>query len=306
MDRIAFVFSGQGAQYIGMGKSLYEVSPAAKKLYDFADSYKAGTKALSFSGDEGELRQTQNAQPCLYLVDLSAALALNENGIFAECAAGFSLGEVAALAYAGAYTYEDGFKIVCQRGGLMGKAAALAETSMLAVLKLDSETVVNLCQNITDVYPVNFNSPGQTVVAGTKAGLENLKAVLKEYPCRAIDLSVSGGFHSPFMAFAAEGFEKVLEDFEIKQPRLEVYANLTAGPYGNDVKETMTRQITSPVLWQKTIENMLQNGINTFIEVGAGKVLSGLIKKISPDATVYSVEDEQTLTETVKAVKANA
>lgn len=306
MDKIAFVFAGQGAQYIGMGKSLYEFSPSAKKLYDYAESFRNGTKAQSFSGDEAELKLTKNAQPCLYLVDLAAALALNEQGVFADCVAGFSLGEIAALAYAGAYTYEDGFKIVCQRGEFMAQAAELVETSMMAILKLDSETVKELCEKAYDVYPVNFNSPGQTVVAGTKPGLEKLKEVLKEYPCKAVDLPVSGGFHSLFMDTAAASFANALESYSINSPKIPVYANVTSLPYDNKVKETMTRQINNPVLWQKTIENMLENGVSTFIEVGAGKVLSGLIKKISSDAIVYNVEDEQTLKDTVKAVKANA
>jgi len=305
MGKIAFVFSGQGTQYGGMGKELYEISPVVKKLYDDAEEIRKGTIKQSFEGTAEELKITSNTQPCMYLADLGAALALSEQGINPDAVAGFSLGEIAALAFAGAYTYEDGFKIVTERGILMQKSAEEKESSMAAVLKVDSKTVEEGCAMVEGVYPVNYNSPIQTVVAGEKAALEKFKEVMADKKCRIMDLAVAGGFHSPFMNSAAEGMREVLKGFERKTPEMTVYANKTALPYESEVRETMADQIISPVKWQTTIENMVQDGFDTFIETGVGKVLSGLIKKIAPDVNVYNVEDAESLKNTIEAVKNN-
>lgn len=299
MGKIAFVFSGQGAQYSGMGKSLYETSNAVKKLYDECEEYRTGTKEQSFSGSDEELKITSNTQPCLYLVDLSAALALNEKGIYADGTAGFSLGEIAALAYSGAYSYTDGFRLVTKRGELMSSAALDADTSMMAVLKLDSKTVSDLASEFDGLYAVNYNCPGQVVVSGLKSRMPQFCEKAAQAGGRCVPLAVSAAFHSPFMNKAADGFSEELKKYDIKAPDIPVYSNLTAQPYEESVADVLGNQMKSPVRWQETIENMIKDGYTDFIEVGAGKTLSGLIKKISKEVRVFSVEDKDSLEKTL-------
>lgn len=306
MGKIAFIFSGQGAQYSGMGRALCDYSAAAKAVFNIADRLRPGTSEQCFNGSADELSQTENTQPCLYCVDLSAAAALSEAGVTPDMLAGFSLGELAALAFSGAVTYEDGFRLVCRRALFMADAAKETRAEMTAVLKLDDDTVISLCSEFEKVYPVNFNCPGQVVVSGEVSALEEFKTLVREKGGKALPLKVSGGFHSPFMASAAERFQTELEDFIITPPSIPLFANVTAMPYDDDFKGLLSQQIKSPVLWRRTVENMVEAGTDTFIEVGPGKVLSGLVSRISDKVRVFNVEDETSLLKTIAEVRRNA
>ena len=302
MSKIAFVFSGQGAQFSGMGKSFYDSVDAVRALYDAAEEIRPGTQAQSFSGTADELKQTINTQPCLYLASVAAMLALQENGITPDLCAGFSLGELSALTCAGVYTPIDGLKIVMKRAELMDKAAheMPEEPAMAAVMKLDSAKIEEICASIDGVYPANYNSPAQTVISGVKSGV----AAFKEASgATLIDLPVSGAFHTPYMASASEGFAGFLGELSMNAPSMPVYANLTGCVYDGEIRATLAAQIQSPVRWQTIVEAMIADGVDTFIECGAGKTLCNLIKKIDKSVKVFPVQDAETLAAAVAGVK---
>ena len=265
-----------------------------------AEKLRNGTINQCFNGNIEELSITKNTQPCLFCVDLACAVALTEKGIKPNVVAGFSLGESAAVTFAGMVNLEDGIKLVIKRGLLMQASAEKVNSAMAAVLKLTNEQVEQISSKYNKVYPVNYNCPGQLVVAGEKEQLESFAKDVAELKGRAKILNVSGGFHSPFMAEAAEGLEKELENYQLNEGDIPVYSNFTAKPYGENKKELIVKQVTNPVRWQDTIENMIADGVDTFIEVGAGKTLSGLIKKINADVKIYNVQDSDSLNATVK------
>lgn len=305
MGKVAFVFSGQGAQYTGMGKSLWETSPAARAVFEAADSQRPGTSRQCFTAPVEELSVTKNTQPCVYCVDLAAARALEEAGVKPDFAAGFSLGEVAALSFAGVFPGEEGFGFVCKRAEAMQKAAEENPGAMAAVLKLKNERVEAICQEFEQVWPVNYNCPGQLVVAGEKGQIEAFCKKVAEAGGRAVPLAVSGGFHSPFMESAGEELRTVLAGMELREPRVPVYANLNARPYTQaGAKELLVQQVKNPVRWQETVEALAAQGVDTFLECGPGKTLCGLIRKTVKGAKVFQVEDGETLSAAVEAVKA--
>ncbi len=297
MGKIAFVFSGQGAQTKGMGKELYECSPAAKAVFDMADSIRPETTAQCFEGEKAVLDRTVNTQPCVFAVDLAAAAAVAEKGIVPDYLAGFSLGEIVGLGFSGMLSYEEAFKLVCKRGELMDAAAKERESTMVAVVKIPPEKVEEIAGRFEDTYPVNYNSPAQTVVATAVEKADELCAAVKEEKGKGVKLAVSGGFHSPFMNSAAQGLGEYLENVEINEPKTPLYSNVTAQPYSGDYKALIKSQVISPVQWQKTVENLIAEGVDTFIEVGVGKTLTGLIKKINPDVSAFFVNDKKSLDE---------
>ena len=290
MGKIAFVFSGQGAQYSGMGKAMAEASPAAKAVFDMADSVRSGTSRQCFEGSAEELCQTVYTQPCVFAADLAAAYALTERGITPDSVAGFSLGEIAALAFSGMLSDEEAFRLVCKRGELMDKAARENPGAMAAVMKLTAAQVEEICRRFGSTYPVNYTSPAQTVVATAGENAEAFCQAVKEAGGKAKLLAVSGAFHSPFMAQAAQGLADYMEDITFSEPRTVIYSDVTAKPYEGDYKALVKAQVESPVRWQSIVENMIADGTDTFIEVGVGKTLTGLIKRISPEVRAFKAE----------------
>jgi [acyl-carrier-protein] S-malonyltransferase len=299
MGKIAFVFAGQGAQQVGMGRDLYEKYPTAKAVMDLLPQH---LLQVMFEGPAEALNMTANTQPCLFAMDLACAKLLNENGVFADAVAGFSLGEIPALAYSGLLTEEEAFDFVCLRGRAMQDCGEKKKGVMFAVLKQPAAEVESVCKIIQNAYPVNYNCPGQTVVACGEESADALVLAISKIGGKAIPLAVSGAFHSPYMEDAAAKIETYLSAKKFGQMKVPLYSNVTAQIY-SDPKMLPALQVKRPVLWQKTIENMIANGIDTYIEVGPGKTLSGLIKKISGEVKVLSVCDLPSLETTLSEVR---
>lgn len=295
MGSVAFLFAGQGAQHSAMGVDLIEASPAAAEVFAIADEVRSGTSEQCRSASKEELSQTENTQPCVFVHDLAAAVALRERGVVPAACAGFSLGEVAALTFAGAFDTRTGFELVCERAALMAAAAERHPGGMRAVIKLDAAQVENLAARAgEDCWPVNYNSPQQTVVAGAPDALQTLDVLVKEAGGRAMKVAVSGAFHSPYMDEATEGLATYIQAGHAPSPLLiPVMANMTAAPYPADpqaASEVLANQVNHAVRWVDTLHALQDQGIDTFIEVGPGKTLSGLVKRTLSDVRVYSCE----------------
>ena len=295
MGSVAFLFAGQGAQHPAMGVDLIEVSLTAAEVFAIADEVRPGTSEQCRSASKEELSQTENTQPCVFVHDLAAAAALRERGVVPAACAGFSLGEVAALTFAGAFDMRAGFELVCERAALMAAAAERHPGGMRAVIKLDAAQVEGLAKQAgEDCWPVNYNSPQQTVVAGAPEALQELDVLVKEAGGRAMKVAVSGAFHSPYMAEATEGLAAYIQAGHAPSPLLiPVMANMTAAPYPADPRaasDVLANQVSHAVRWVDTLHALRDQGIDTFIEVGPGKTLSGLVKRTLSDVRVYSCE----------------
>ncbi|MDG5800728.1 ACP S-malonyltransferase [Marinilabiliaceae bacterium ANBcel2] len=289
----AYLFPGQGAQFVGMGKDLYEKSEQAKQLFEKANEV-LGFKItdLMFEGTDENLKQTKVTQPAIFLHSVILAKTL-EDKFSPDMVAGHSLGEFSALVAAGALSFKDGLKLVAQRASAMQKACEKEHSTMAAIVGLDDYIVENVCDSIDDVVvPANYNCPGQLVISGSIKGVETACEKLKEKGAkRALILPVGGAFHSPLMKPAKAELEKAIKNTEIAKPVCPVYQNANALPFTEpvDIKKNLIEQLTAPVRWTQTVQNMISAGASEFIELGPGKVLQGLSKKIDRKIPASSI-----------------
>ena len=287
MGRVSFVFSGQGDQFPGMGRELYENSPAAARVFAQCEALRPGTIRQCFGGSVEELKETANTQPCLFAMELAACAALAEKNITPDAVAGFSLGEVCAATAAGCFDLETGFSLVCKRGGLMQAESEKHDSAMAAVVRLTAQQVTALCADFSSIWPVNFNCPGNTTVSGLAVQMPAFTAAVKAAGGRALPLNVKGAFHSPLMEPAAQAFAGELKGMKV--PKIPLYSNVTGGLYGE--KALLAQQIASPVRWETIVRNMIADGVDTFVEIGPGRTLTNMIKKIDPNVTAKTVAE---------------
>jgi [acyl-carrier-protein] S-malonyltransferase len=289
----AFVFPGQGAQFVGMGKDLYEKSELAHELFEKANQI-LGFRItdLMFSGTDEDLKQTKVTQPAIFLHSVITARCMGES-FNPDMVAGHSLGEFSALVANGALSFEDGLILVSKRAQAMQKACELQPSTMAAVLNLEDKRVEEICAAIDDVViPANYNSPGQIVISGTIKGIDlAIEKLLASGAKRAIKLAVGGAFHSPLMEPAREELARAINETPFSKPVCPVYQNVNGLPSIDPVtiKANLMAQLTSPVRWTQSVKNMVADGATNFVEAGPGKVLQGLIKKIDPGVTAESV-----------------
>lgn len=304
MGKTAWVFPGQGSQYVGMGKDLFASGGPARRVFEEADALLGmSLSAICFEGPEQELRQTRTTQPAIFVHSMAVAQLLSSTR--PDMVAGHSLGEYSALVAAGALTFADGLRLVRLRGELMQRAGEEQRGTMAAVVGLDPETVAAVCRDASSagiVQPANLNAPGQIVISGSLEGVRLAMDLAKQRGAKLVkELVVSGAFHSPLMQTAGDGLRKELDQTPLRDAEIPVYANVTAAPVTRaaEIRELLHRQLTHPVRWEESIRAMDAAGASVFQELGPGKVLQGLIKRILPGANPGGFD---TMTEIQKQV----
>jgi [acyl-carrier-protein] S-malonyltransferase len=301
MPRIAFLFPGQGAQAVGMGRQLYDEVPAARALFDRANGVLGfDLKALCFDGPAEALEATDVSQPAIFVASLAALedLKAREPQVVAACegSAGLSLGEYTALCFAGAIDFEDALRVVRRRGEAMQAAAVATPGGMTSVIGLDEAAIDELCRRVAEhgrLWKANLLGPGNIVVSGDRSALEHVEAVATEFGAgRVVRLAVAGSFHTPLMKPADDQLAEALAAVAIRPPRLPVYSNVDAAPHPDDpdaIRRTLAVQVTHGVRWDEAMRRMLADGYDTFYEVGPGRILTGLLKRIDRKAPCTSV-----------------
>jgi len=295
MSKTALIFPGQGSQFVGMGKDIYEIDDAKLIINKANDVLGFDIKKIMFEGPEDILTDTKNAQPAILTVSIALFTLLKKKGIDYQGVAGHSLGEYSAYVASGRLDFEDALNLVRERGRLMSEVEP-GKGMMAAVMKIDDQKVEDICKEYDRVVPANYNCPGQLVISGDKEQMQKVIEKIKEKGGRVIPLNVSGAFHSPLMKDAAKKFRSTLDSVSFKDSKIALYSNVDALPVSNGHERALLeKQIYSSVKWTQTINNMIKDGFTTFIEVGPGKVLTGLVKKINKDINVINVSDFNSL-----------
>ena len=293
MSKIAFLFPGQGAQYVGMGKDFYEAFPVCREVFEEASKASGLDIPVLCFEENDKLNQTEYTQICMLAVEASILKAVETQGIQSDVNAGLSLGEYGAVIASGVMSLKDAFRVVRQRGIYMQEAVPTGG-AMIAVLGLDAKIIEKVCEEVEGIVSVaNYNCPGQIVISGLKEAVETAAVKLKEAGARrVIPLNVSGPFHSYLLEAAGEKLGRFLENIPVSEPKIPYVANVTAAyvTKAEDVKPLLTRQVSSSVRWQQSVETMLADGVDRFIEIGPGKTLAGFIRKINREATVINIE----------------